>query len=69
MSDLYNNLIRQRKEYLLMGQTPRALRVDTDSLEAFSKELAKKGIFLYPGQRILGLDIEISHTPNFEVVI
>ena len=65
---LFNNIIEQRKQILLAGKRPRVLRCDLDSLDALAKELSGSGLLLIPGEKILGLTIEYSPEPNFEVV-
>jgi hypothetical protein len=65
---LFSNIIKQRYEMLSAGKRPRALRIDLDSLSALEKELRGSALLLIPGQKILGLTIEYTSEPNFEVV-
>jgi hypothetical protein len=68
MTELFNNIIKQRYELKLTGKRPRALRIDLDSLSILEKELRGSALLLIPGQKILGLTIECSLEPNFEVI-
>lgn len=65
---LFNNIIAQRREILTAGRRPKRLSVDNASLDALDLELRQLGYSdVLITRRVLGLDIEISPTPNFEV--
>jgi hypothetical protein len=66
---LFSNIIAQRYAILSAGKRPTRLRIDNASLEALERELRSNCYRdLLVRRRILGLDIEVSPTPNFEVL-
>lgn len=64
---LYNTLLQQIGAMYMMQKKPYALKIDLDSADALMRELGN-GILITEGQRIAGLDIQITNEPSFEVV-
>jgi hypothetical protein len=62
---LLQNILEQRQEMHAMGQRPSVLRIDHASLMSLADEVDP--IMVLCDGRMLGLDIEISSTPDFTV--
>lgn len=72
MGYLLDNILQQRAAMQAMNQTPTKLRCDADSWDALVNEIVPL-LPLYPAPiyarpTVYGLEVEISVTPNFEVI-
>lgn len=64
---LYNTLLRQIAVMQTTRKKPHTLRIDIDSADALARELGGS-VLIIKGQRIAGLEIEITSEPSFDVV-
>lgn len=72
MGYLLDNILKQREELRRVGKTPIKLRCDLDSLDALIDEVAPFMSTTYQSFsepiRVYGLAIEISDSPDFDVI-
>jgi hypothetical protein len=65
---LYQNILQQRAAMMAASKKPRALRIDSDSMDALQREVGAGNVLIVPGNKVCGLVIENSHEPTVEVV-